>query len=116
MKRRTFLTAAGTVGIIGVASSASTVSSVYSSLSTRVLLEEFDAPSKNALDKFIKDVNANAESLGLNASFAKRLAMPVQIISKNSNKEGNNLLYKNKAGKVISISVSNGKGSLRVLD
>ena len=111
MKRRTFLTAASTIGVVSVASSATVVSSVYNNLSTSVLLEEFDSPSQIVLDKFIADINENTESLGLSSKFAKRLAMPVQII----NNEKQNIVYKNKAGQTISISTKNGKGKLKLL-
>lgn len=111
MKRRTFLTAASTIGVVSVASSATVVSSLYNNLSTSVLLEEFDSPSKIVLDKFIADVNENVESLGLDSKYAKHLALPVQII----NKDKQNITYKNKAGQTISISTKNGKGKLRLL-
>jgi hypothetical protein len=111
MKRRTFLTAAGTIGAVSIASSATVVSSVYNNVSTSILLEEFDSTSKGALDKFITDINENAESLDLDSSFAKRLAMPVQIIKKDKQ----NITYKNKAGQTISISSKDGIGKLILL-
>ncbi len=55
MKRRTFLTTASTIGIVGVASGSTVVSSVYDNLSTSILIEEFDTPVKNVLDKFVVD-------------------------------------------------------------
>jgi len=108
MKRRTFLTAASTVGIVGVASSATVVSSVYNNLSVSVLLEEFDAPNKKILNKFVADITENAESLGIDPAFVKHIAMPVQIISNKTKKGNQNIIYKNKAGQIVSLSVENG--------
>lgn len=104
MKRRIFLTAASTVGIVGVASSATVVSSVYKSVSESVILQEFDTPSIKILDKFVSDIAENSKSHGLDSEFAKRLAMPVQII-KNEKSDGHQcIIYKNKAGEIISLS------------
>ena len=105
MKRRTFLTAASTIGVVSVASSATVVSAVYNDISTKILLEEFDSSSITVLDKFVADITENTESLGLDSKYAKRLAMPVQII----NKDHKNITYKNKAGQTISISSKEGK-------
>lgn len=111
MKRRTFLTAAGTVGVVGVASSATVVSSVYNGMSLNILLEEFDSHSKTALDKLVCDITENADSMGLNASRAKKMAMPVQILS-NDNKGGRQIItYKNKLGQTITLTASKNKPS-----
>jgi hypothetical protein len=107
MKRRTFLTAAGTVGTIGVASSATSVTSLYNNINTSVLLAEFDTRSRSMLDKLISDVTENAKSLGLDSKIAKRLVMPVHIISKDSSKGNQSIVYKNKDGQVISLSIVN---------
>ena len=104
MKRRIFLTAASTVGIVGVASSATVVSSVYNNLSVSVLLEEFDVPSKNILNKFVSDIAENTAALGLDSNLAKRLAMPVHIIKNEKLNGHQSLIYKNKAGQTISLS------------
>lgn len=104
MKRRIFLSAAGTVGIVGVASSATVVSSVYNNLSVSALLEDFDTPSKKILDKFVSDVSENSESLGLDSKIAKRIAMPVQIIKNETVNGHQSLTFKNKAGQTISLS------------
>ena len=106
MKRRTFLTAASTVGIVGAASGATVVSSVYNNLSLSVLLEEFDAPAKNVLDKFEADIIENAESLGLDTNLARKTAMPTQIISKNSKSGVQTITYKNKCGHKVSMSIA----------
>lgn len=115
MKRRTFLTAASTIGIVSAASSATVVSSVYNDISTNILLEEFKPSSKNVLDKFLSDVSENATSLGIDSKIAKRLAMPVRIISNESKKNNQNISYKNKAGQTISICTINGKSSLKIM-
>ncbi len=107
MKRRTFLTAAGTVGTIGVASSATSVTSLYSNINTSVLLAEFDTPTRTMLDKLISAVSENALSLGLDSKIAKHIAMPVHIISKDFSKGSQSIVYKNKAGQVVSMSIVN---------
>ncbi|MFT4535693.1 MAG: hypothetical protein ACI9P5_003063 [Saprospiraceae bacterium] len=107
MKRRTFLIAAGTVGRIGVASSAASVTPIYRNINTSVLLSEFISPVKIMLDKLVDDVTENIMSLGLDSKIAKRLAIPVHIISKDSSKGNQRIVYKNKAGQIISISTNN---------
>jgi len=109
MKRRTFLTATSTIGIVGVASGATVVNSVYNNISSSLLLEEFNTPSKKVLDKFICDVTENAESLGLDSSIFKKIAMPVKIVSNNSVKGNHNIVYKNKSGKTVSINIEKGQ-------
>ncbi len=104
MKRRIFLSAASTVGIVGVASSATVVSSVYNNLGLSALLEDFDTPSKNILNKFVSDIAENTESLGLDSKIAKRLAMPVHIIKNEKLNGHQSLTFKNKAGQTISLS------------
>jgi len=116
MKRRTFLTAASAIGAVTVASSATVVSSVYNNLSLSVLLEEFDTTSKNVLDKFVTDIAENAESLGLDSKFAKRIAMPVQILEINTKKNNQTITYKNKTGQNVLLSVENGEGKVMILD
>lgn len=115
MKRRTFLTAAGTVGTIGVASSATSVTAIYSNINTSVLLSEFDSPVKKMLDKLVDDVTENTLSLGLDSKIAKRLAMPVHIISKDSTQGSQSIVYKNKAGQIISMSIENNIEKVTIL-
>lgn len=115
MKRRTFLTAASTIGIIGAASSATLASSVYTNISTSVLLEEFDTPSKIVLDKFVSDITENAESLGLDTSLAKRMAMPTQILSKESTRGNQNITFRNRTGQLIQLTFKNGTGRILIL-
>lgn len=110
MKRRNFLTAAGTVGIIGAASSATLASSVYNSISKNILLEEFDAPSIKALDKFASDISENMGSLNLNDNFAQRFTTPTHIVEKNKN----SIVFKNKAGQTVSIATKHGKKEIKV--
>lgn len=106
MKRRTFLTAASTVGIVGAASGATIATSVYNNLSLSVLLEEFDTPAKKVLDKFEADVIENAESHELDVNLAKRIVLPAQIISKDTKNGVQTMIYKNKCGHVVSLSIS----------
>lgn len=107
MKRRSFLSAAGTVGTIGVATGATSITSLYSNINTSVLLSDFDMTSKAMLDKLINDAKENALSLGLDPKLSKRLAMPVHIISNDFSNGDQRIVYKNKAGLVISMSVDN---------
>ncbi|MFT6335400.1 MAG: hypothetical protein ACI86M_001888 [Saprospiraceae bacterium] len=115
MKRRTFLTAAGTVGTIGIAASATSVTSLYNSINTTVLLADFDTSSKNMLDKLISDATENTLSLGLDSKIAKNLAMPVHVISKDSSKGNQSIVYKNKAGQIISMSIENNIEKVKIL-
>ncbi|MDF1698265.1 MAG: hypothetical protein P1U56_20620 [Saprospiraceae bacterium] len=110
MKRRTFLTAAGTVGIIGAASATTVVSSVYKNLGSNALLAELDTPAQKAIDKFLNDIKENSTDLGLDANLANNLAMPVQIIRQ----EKKHVAYKNRAGNEVSITFENGVGKLRI--
>ena len=108
MKRRTFLTASSTLGIIGTVSGASIVSSVYSSMSTNILLEEFNPSTRNILDKFTADVALNIQSLGLDKKIAKLIVTPTQIVNRKSTGNDQDITYKNKYNEYISMSVVNG--------
>ena len=110
MKRRTFLSAAGTVGIIGAASATTVVSSVYTNLGTQAILEDFHPTAKIAFEKFMNDAIENTDGLGLNRKIAKNLARPVQIVRKDKK----DIIYKNGAGQQICISVKNGKSKLTI--
>ena len=114
MKRRTFLAASGTVGIAGVVSGASVVSTVYTSMSTSILLEEFNVNTRNVLDKFMADVMLNTKALGLDENIATLLVMPAQIIDKKSTKNNQRIIYKNKSGDYISLSVTKGVERIEV--
>jgi len=106
MKRRTFLTAAATVGAVGAASSATVVSSVYNTINLNILLEEFDPAAKTILDKFVSDIAENAEDLGLDKKMAKKMAMPTRIVSNNLSGKQKSIVYRNAFDQTISISTS----------
>ena len=110
MKRRTFLSAAGTVGIVGTASATSVVSSVYTTLGTQAVLEDFHPMAKIAYDKFLNDAIKNTEALGLHTKVAKNLVRPVQIVRKDKN----DIVYRNGYGQQICITVKNGKSKLTI--
>jgi len=115
MKRRTFLTASSTFGIAGAVSGASVVSSVYTSINTSVLLEEFSPKAKDALDKFMAEAIQNTQALGLDEKLAASIVMPVHIISKKTLGHNQEIVYKNKSGQHISLSVVKGVAKINVL-
>ena len=114
MKRRTFVTLSSTMGMASAVSGASVVSSVYSNMNNSILLEEFNAPTKNVLDKFMDEVTQNIQSLGLDSKLVKDIVFPKRIIKKDSTIDGENIMYKNKAGNCISISVVKGKKQIKI--
>ena len=103
MKRRTFLTTTATVGAIGAASGATVVSSVYNNISLNILLEEFDASAKVILEDLVSSVSENTQELDLDHSFAKKMAMPVQILSNNLTGKEKSISYKNKYNQTITL-------------
>ena len=114
MKRRIFLSTAGTIGIAGAASSASIVSTAYTSLSTSVSLKEFSPTAKTALDNFNAGLAQNIQELGLKKELASNIAMPVRIIKKQLNGSKDSIIYKNKAGNYVSLSVKDGVETIRI--
>ncbi len=114
MKRRTFLATSSTVGIASVVPSGFVATSIFSSLNTKVLLEEFQKPTKVVLDKFMADVSLNIQSLGLDETLAKRLVLPVEIINNKSTKGNHNIIYKNGSGEYISLSITNGIERIKI--
>ncbi|MFK8009393.1 MAG: hypothetical protein AB8H03_23735 [Saprospiraceae bacterium] len=114
MKRRTFVTLSSTIGMASAVSGASVLTSAYSSMNNSILLEEFNVPTKNVLDNFIIEVTQNVKSLGLDIKLVKDLVSPVQIIKNDSTNDGHNIMYKNKAGNHISISVAKEKKQIKI--
>ncbi len=114
MKRRSFLTASGTVGIASIVSGSTVASSVFSSINTNVLLEDFNDDSKAVLDEFMKDVVLNTQGLGLDENLAKKIVMPVLLIKNNSNGKNQTITYKNKFGDLISLSTIKGKKQIKI--
>ena len=110
MKRRSFLSAAGTIGVVSVAAGSTVVSSVYHDITTNQLLAEFDTDSRKTLDKFIYDLEENATELGLDGTMARKIALPTSI-TRNEKKK---IEYKNRLGSTISITVEDGKRKLRI--
>ena len=111
MKRRSFLSAAGTIGVVSVAAGSTVVSSVYHDITTNQLLAEFDEASRKTLDKFIYDLEENSSELGLESSLARKIALPASITKKTKN----NIEYKNRLGSTISITEKGGIRKLRIL-
>lgn len=114
MKRRTFLTASSTIGIVGAVSGSTVVSSVYTSMSTSVLLEEFDPATKGVYDKFIVDVKENIQDSEMDEKLANKVFTPVQIISKKTTGRNPQIVYKNKAGEYVRLSVINGNQKVEI--
>ncbi len=116
MKRRQFLATTGTIGIASTISSAAVVSSTYSSVENSMLMEEFAPKLKSVFDKFVSDVALNCKELGLDKKYESRVAMPAHIISKKSTIGSQNIIYKNKSGGYISLTVTDGVERIKVLD
>jgi len=108
MKRRNFLTAAGTVGLMGTVSGSSLVSSAYSSINSHALMGEFSTATKSTLENFMADVALNIQSLGLDQKYAALIALPTKIVKKQSKGKNQSITYKNKSGNFISISINKG--------
>lgn len=116
MKRRTFLSATGTFGIVGAASGASVVSSVYTSLSEHVSLKEFSSETKIVLDHFLSELVQNVEEHGVGEEHISSLAMPVRIIKKEFGENKHRIIYKNKAGNYVDLSVVKDLERIRITD
>jgi len=114
MKRREFLATTGTVGIASTVSGASIVSSTYSSISNSILLKEFTPELRSAFDKFKSEALLNAEDLGLDKKYALNVAMPAQIISKKAVNGHQSIVYKNKSGRYVSLTVNNGAERINI--
>ena len=114
MKRREFLATTGTVGIATTVSGASVVSSAYSSMSNSILLKEFTPELKSALKKFKSEALLNAEELGMDKKHALNVIMPAQIIRKEVISEGQRIVYKNKSGRFISLTINNGVEHIKI--
>ncbi|MEM9549484.1 MAG: hypothetical protein AAGA77_26170 [Bacteroidota bacterium] len=115
MKRRTFLTATATVGAIGAASGATVVSSMYNTINLNILLEEFDAPAKVLLEDLVSAVSENIQELDLDSNFAKKMAMPVQILSNNLTGKEKSISYRNKYNQTITLyTAKNAKHSVTI--
>ena len=114
MKRRIFLSTTGTVGIAGAASGASLVSSIFTSISANVSLAEFSADTKKVLDHFVSELALNIHELGLNKADIASIARPVRIIKKEFNNDSHRIVYVNKAGSYIDLSIKNGLEQIRI--
>lgn len=110
MKRRNFLATAGTVGIATTVAGGSVVSSAYSSINATVLLQEFQPAVKTAYDNFSSQVQLNQKDMGLSSEHASRTVLPTRIISQ----EPQRIIYKNRSGQYVSLSVANGKERIQI--
>lgn len=108
MKRRTFLTASSTVGIATAIPGGLFASSVYNDFNARLILNEFNDSTKVVFDKFMENAILNIQSLELDENLAKDIVMPISVISKKSQGNDHNLVYKNKSGSFVSLSIKNG--------
>ena len=116
MKRRMFLSTAGTVGAVGAVSGATVVSSAFTSISTSVSLAEFSRSTKTALDNFAAQLTQNIKELDLPKDLAESIALPVRIIKKNFEKDNHSVVYKNKTGKYVSLTIKKGVETIRISD
>lgn len=118
MRRRSFVTALGTVGI-GLAStipaSAAVVSGTFSSISAMNMQKEFNPAVKSVLDKFEADVAQNIESLGLDKKYVALVSAPIRIKHKKTTGKRHQIVYENRAGERISLSVHKGVQRIEIL-
>jgi len=113
MKRRNFLSAAGTVGLVGTISGSTIISSTYSSVNSQMLLSEFSKATKKTFNKLITNVSANFKSLGLDGKFVDLIVQPTKIVSKKSLKGDQRITYLNGSGEFVSISIKQGKEHIK---
>ena len=114
MRRRVFLSATSTFGIAGVASGSSVVSSIYTRISEHVSLAEFSSSSKSILDHFISELTLNIREHDLKEDYIASVAIPIIIIKKDYNNGQERIVYKNKAGNFIELSMKNGREIIRI--
>ncbi len=110
MKRRNFLATAGTVGIATTVAGGTVVSSAYSSINATVLLQEFQPEVKAVYENFSSQVQVNKEDMGLDNDHAASIVLPTRIISQ----KPSNIVYKNRSGQYVTLSVANGKERIRI--
>ena len=114
MKRRTFISTTGKIGLAGSVLSAPVASAAFTSLSIGVSLEEFSPVTKTTLDNFISELSLNIQELGLKKDLAASIAMPIRIIKKSFKNNNHRIIYKNKSGQYISLKVQNGVETIHI--
>ncbi len=110
MKRRSFLSTAGTIGVVGTVSTASLANSAYTSLSTQASLAEFSKLHHSALTSFTANIQENLQGHELAHNLSSQIALPVRILKK----ESKAISYKNKAGQNVSLGFKNGLAQVRI--
>lgn len=106
MRRRNFIATSSTAVMVSAFSSLNATSSVYTSLSTNATLAEFPNEGKLAIKKLTAELNRN---LIKDQKIIENLVTPVRII-KNQQKRGKlNMVYKNKVGDYVVLTVKSGK-------
>lgn len=116
MKRRKFLSATGIAVAASTTSGMATVSTIYSEISSQVSLAEFPPSSRKGLNSFINNLEQNLSPNLDNSQLVKSLAMPVRIISQKQDSTGDHIVYKNKSGKYVKLSVKNGVETIIISD
>ncbi|MFK7948226.1 MAG: hypothetical protein AB8G11_11580 [Saprospiraceae bacterium] len=114
MKRRFFLSATGVAVATGVTSGLSAASGSFNKMSAFVSLQEFSSKSKNVLDNFVNQLEQHMVDVPQKSQIIKNLAMPVRIITKESSHKEEKVVYTNKAGNYIKLSVKNGKETIHI--
>lgn len=114
MKRRTFLSAAGTLGIVGAASSTTLATAAYHGLSAQAALKEFTPLSKTTLDGFVKDLAQNLADYPYAKDLIHRTATPLLVMDKKITNKQHQIVYKNKAGQYITLTTSHKQQSVKI--
>jgi hypothetical protein len=114
MKRRNFISTTGTAALIGATSSLSAASSIYNNLSSETALMEFSDSTKKGLDNFINELQFHFKDHSESQMLISQLSKPMRIISKQEGKENQAIVYKNKTGNYIKISIQKGKEVVQI--
>lgn len=114
MKRRNFLSATGVVIAAGMTSSVSAAGVTFNAMSSHAALNEFSDTAKAALENFKKGLKEGLCSFPDAKKLLHQTAMPVRIISKKSEKNLEQIIYKNQNGQYVRLTSANGSYSAAV--
>jgi hypothetical protein len=105
MERRNFLSATSLVVATGFTFGLSAASSTFDDMSSYVSLNELSKPSKKVLDNFVNELEQNFGSHSDKDILVKRIAMPIRIINQSSKSGTEYVIYKNKAGQYVKLTL-----------
>ncbi len=106
MRRRNFIATSGTAVMVSAFTSLNATSSIYTSLSKSATLAEFPNEGINAIKKLTSELNRN---LSNRQDIIENLVTPIRIIKNQQKRDKLNMVYKNKAGDYVVLSVKKGK-------